>query len=242
MAALMFYEDVAALDRELHRDLKLRPLANLSFAAAAPAVPIVAGEFADVAREYPIAFLPRQRGGLLPVALTGTGDRRNLFVDAKGQWNARYVPAFVRRYPFVFAETGTDRLTVCIDETWPGFDEEEGEALFDADGEPSPMLQGVLDMLAGYQRQVAFTEGFAARLAAAGVLTEATAHADLADGRTLDLQGILVVDEAKFRALPDATIKEWFASGELGLVYAHLMSLGNLLELARRLPASAAPA
>lgn len=239
MTSLMFYEDVAALDRELHRDLKLKPLENLSFAATAPAVPIVAGEFADVAREYPIAFVPGRRGSLVPVALTGAGEPRNLFVDARGHWHARYVPAFVRRYPFVFAETGSDLLTVCIDETWPGFGEEEGEALFDAGGEPSAMLRGVLDMLAEYQRQVNFTEHFATRLAAAGVLKEAAAHADLSDGRTLDLQGIQVIDEEKFRALPDATLKEWFASGELGLVYAHLMSLGNLLELARRLPAAA---
>lgn len=236
MSALMFYEDVAVLNRDFHRNLKLKPLGNLAFAARVPAVPIVAGEFADIAREYPIAFLRAQRGGMLPVALTGAHAGQNLFVDAKGRWDARYVPAFVRRYPFVFAETGPDQLTVCIDETWPGFDEDEGEPLFDAAGAPSPLLKGVLDRLTEYQRQVALTERFAARLEAAGLLMEAAARADLVDGRKLALQGFMVVDEPKFRALPEATIKEWFASGELGLVYAHLMSLSNLLDLARRLP------
>jgi hypothetical protein len=52
------------------------------------------------------------------------------------------------------------------------------------------------------------------------------------------LKGFWIVDEARFRALPDATVKEWFVSGELGLIYAHLSSLGNLLELLRRQPAA----
>lgn len=237
MPALMFYEDVAVLDRALHRDLKLKPLENLAFAATAPAVPVVTGEFADVAREYPIAFLRAQGGGLLPAALTGAREGQNLFVDAQGCWNARYIPAFVRRYPFVFAATGDDRMAVCIDETWPGFGEDEGDDLFDATGEPSAMLKGVLAMLADYQRQITITEAFMARLAASGLLVEAAANAELGDGRHVALRGFMVVDEARFRALPDATLKEWFASGELALLYAHLLSLRNLLDLAKRLPA-----
>jgi len=236
MTSLMFYEDIAVLDRERHRDLKLKPLDNFGFAAAAPAVPIVVGEFVDVAREYPIAFQRDQHGGLLPVALTGTRVGTNLFVDARGQWNARYVPAFVRRYPFVFAETGTARMAVCVDETWPGFDEEQGDSLFDGTGKPTPMLNGVVAMLAEYQRQVVLTEAFMTQLAAADLMIEAAAHADLADGRNFALQGFMVVDENKFRSLPDDALRKWFASGELGLIYAHLMSLRNVLELARRLP------
>jgi len=240
MASLMFYEDVAVLDRNFHRNLKLKPVDNLSFAAAVPAVPIVTAEFVDIAREYPIAFLPVDHGGMLPVALTGARHGENLFVDGKGKWHARYVPAFVRRYPFVFSNSGTDSLTVCIDETWPGFDEEAGEALFDDEGGPTAMLDGILDMLSAYQREVAVTENFMTRLAAAGLLMSASARADLTDGRNVSLDGFFVVDEAKFRALPVNTLKEWFASGELGLIFAHLMSLRNLLELAHRLTARVA--
>lgn len=230
MASLMFYEDVAVLDRQFHRDLKLKPVDNLSFAAGVPAIPIVVGEFADVAREYPIAFLHGKHGSLLPVALTGMRDGENRYVDDRGKWHADYIPAFVRRYPFVFAETGTERLIVCIDETWPGFDEEEGEPLFDGGGEPTATLRGIFDLLADYQRQVALTENFTGRLAQAGLLVDAQAHA----GQAVAMLGFKVVDEAKFRAIPEATLKEWFGSGEIGLVYAHLMSLRNMRALARR--------
>ena len=33
---------------------------------------------------------------------------QNLYLDDAGKWTARYIPAFVRRYPFVFAQTGTE--------------------------------------------------------------------------------------------------------------------------------------
>jgi hypothetical protein len=99
-------------------------------------------------------------------------------------------------------------------------------------------LQEVLANLGEYERQAQFTSSFMKRLEASGVLVEANARAELA-GRSLAVRGFRVVDEARFRALPAATVQEWFASGELGLVHAHLISLGNLLQILNRQPANA---
>lgn len=236
MASLLFYKNVVALDREAHKSLKMRSAKDMNFCADATAVPIVAAEFVDVARECPIAFLHVPDGSPLPVALMGLPNGKNLYLDKKGKWSAPYVPAFIRRYPFVFAETGPDQLTVCIDRDFDGFDEAEGEPLFEAEGKPAPLLEQAMQMLTEYQRQSALTQAFTRRLSEAGLLTEVNADMRLNDGRSLSVPGLLVVDEARFRQIPEATLKEWFASGELALVYAHLMSLGNLLELVRRQP------
>ncbi len=236
MTTLLFYKNIVALDRVQHKLLKIRPARNMKFAGEATVLPIVVGEFFEVARQSPIAFLPLEDGSLLPVALVGLPGGKNLYLDDKGQWTAPYVPAYVRRYPFVFAETGPDQLTLCIDHDYEGFNEKEGVALFEEGGQPSALVQGALDMLSEYQRQNTLTQAFVNRLRAADVLIEASANASLSDGRSLSLQGLLVVDEKKFRAIADTTLKVWFDSGELGLVYAHLISLGNLLELLRRQP------
>lgn len=245
MSTLPFYQQVITLDRELHAKLKLRPLGNMAFAAGSPMVPLLCAEFAQAAREYPIAFLRNADQGWVPVALTGVPGGGNVYIDAEGQWNAQYVPAYARRYPFVFAETGPDQLTVCFDPSCPALNDAEGAALFDDSGEPSATLQEVVRLLSDYQRQAQLTQAFMARLLAADLLMDARAQADLGDGRSLALQGFWVVDEARFKALPEATLKDWFASGELGLVYAHLLSLANLLGLLRRqpqsLPSEAAP-
>ena len=236
MTTLLFYKNIVALDREQHKSLKIRPARHMKFAGEATVLPIVVGEFFEIARQCPIAFLRLEDQSLLPVALVGLPGGKNLYLDEKGQWNAPYVPAYVRRYPFVFAETGPDQLTLCIDHDYEGFNEKEGVALFEEGGKPSALVQGALDMLSEYQRQSALTQAFVQRLQAADILIQANANASLSDGRSLSLQGLLVVDDKKFRAIPEGTLKDWFASGDLGLVYAHLMSMGNLLELLRRQP------
>jgi len=238
-AAPLFYQRVVALDGHLHAKLKLSAPPDLKFSAGSPAVPLLSTEFTEAAREYPIAFLRGADGSLAPVALTGVPGGDNVYIDAAGRWNARYVPAYVRRYPFMFAQVSPDQLTVCIDAAYPGFNETDGTPMFDAGGEPSPMLKQIVANLSEHQRQSQLTEVFVRRLESAGLLMEASATANLNDGRRLALQGFWIVDEARFRALPDATLKEWFASGEIGLIYAHLLSLGNLLELLRRQPRAA---
>lgn len=235
MPAMMFYEKVATLDRLRHRDLRIRPLADQRFAARTAAIPVVVGEFVDVAREYPIVFARDTRGGISCVCLTGVREDHNLYLDAAGHWDARYVPAFIRRYPFVFGENGTDRFFLCIDEACPAFGS-EGDALFDDQGEPSAALQNVLKLLNEYQRQVAMTQAFLAKLQGADLLRERQMRANMPDGRAAAIDGFLVVDEERLRALPEATLKQWLEGGELALVYAHLFSLGNFIELARRQP------
>jgi hypothetical protein len=243
MTMLLIYQNAVALDRDYHRQLKLKATDNAGFAAAAHAVPLVAVEFGEAAHEYPIVFA---RGGaadgkpgeLLCYALTGTREGENLYLDAAGRWDADYVPAFIRRYPFVFAETGADQLTVCIDESFAGFNEAEGEPLFNAGGDPAPLLKGALELLTDYQQQVQRTSAFLQKLDAADILTPTQLQADFPDGRHALVEGMLVVDETRLKQLPPATVQEWFASGELGLIYAHLLSLGNLKRLAQRMVGS----
>jgi len=244
MTTLLIYQDTVVLDRGLHRRLKLKPQDNARFAAATHAVPLVAVEFSEAAREYPIVFARGaaegdKHGELLCYALTGTCEGENLYLDAAGRWNADYIPAFIRRYPFVFAQTGADQLTVCIDETYPGFDDNSGEPLFDEAGEPAALLRSALELLTDFQRQAQLTGAFLKKLDAADILMEAQMRADFPDGRHALVQGLLVVDEAKMKHLSSATVQEWLASGELGLIYAHLLSLGNLSRLAQRMPGSA---
>jgi hypothetical protein len=230
----LFYKSVVALDRQAHARLKVRPPDNFSFTADAPLVPLLTAEFAPIAREYPIVFMTDGSPDVIPVALTGMPQGKNVFLDKEGLWAARYVPAYVRRYPFVYVETAPEQFTVCIDSTSKFLNNDVGAPLFETNGEPSATLQETIKRLGEYQRVMILTKSFMQRLAAAKLLMEANAKADLPDGRSLMWRGFWIVDEKRFRDLPEATLKEWFASGELGLIYAHLLSLGNLGELLRR--------
>ena len=139
----LFYKSVVPLDRKAHARLRVRNSPNFLFAADAPLLPLLTAEFAPVAREYPIVFM-KDEGTVIPVALTGMPQGKNLFLDANGRWDARYVPAYVRRFPFVFAETAPEQYTVCIDTTSDLLDEKEGTALFESNGEPSAALNDTM--------------------------------------------------------------------------------------------------
>ena len=233
MSEMMFYERVVALNDQTHARLKVRPATSFAYAAKANSVPLLASEFFDAAREYPIVFA-RGEAGPVPAALLGLREAENLYVDREGKWDARYVPAFVRRYPFVPGKGPSGELLVCIDEASRCFDTEDGEALFVA-GKPGAQLEHAIKFLTEFHQAAAATELLGRRLQDLGLLRQADSVAQLNDGSQFRLNGLNVVDEAKLRALDRDTVQELFANGSLAVVYAHLMSLGNLGALVDRL-------
>ena len=235
MSDTVYYEKPVLLDRQKHRKRRVRPSTSFAFTRKANSLYLAGVEFAEACKEYAIVFTRTESGKVVPVAMLGLRGGENLFVDDADGWDARYVPAFVRRYPFVLAELPGQSLAVCIDEAYPGWNVAQGEPLFDADGNETPYLKNALEFLAQYQREHQRTEAFCRRLDEAGLLREMNARAQLADGRAFTVDGLLVVDEQKLFALPDATALAMFRAGELHLVSMHLASLSNLQRLVDRM-------
>ncbi|MEO5349156.1 MAG: SapC family protein [Magnetococcus sp. YQC-3] len=235
MKQLLFYEQPVALNKERHRAFKIdNKGANYSFAKLTNSVIITGMEFVHIAKEYPIVFA-KAGERIIPLALLGLRNDENLFINEAGQWDARYVPAFVRRYPFVLADSGDGNLAVCIDERFSGFNTETGIPLFDEKGEQAPLLENALRFLKEYQGQNQRTELFVNRIQELGLLTELTARAELAGGVKFSMGGLLVVEEKKLLEMDEKKALELFRSGEMGWIYAHLLSLSNMSRLAEML-------
>lgn len=242
MADAVYYEKPVALDRGKHRRLKVRATGSFAFAGKANSLYLAGVEFNEACKEFAIVFTRVGGGRTVPVAMLGLRSRENLFVDTEGKWDAGYIPAFVRRYPFVLAELpGRTDLAVCVDEAFAGLNATEGEALFDAAGHDTQFLRNALDFLGRYQAEYLRTEAFCQRLEQAGLLMEMNAKADLADGRSFTINGLLIVDEKKLLALPDATALALFRAGELHLISMHLLSLSNMQKLVDRMAARRSP-
>ena len=235
MSQQMYYEKPALLDREKHRTRRVKPTGGFGFARKSNSLYLAGAEFSEAGKEYPIVFTRPPNGKVVPVGVLGLRDQENLFVDTQERWMARYLPAFVRRYPFVLAEVPGQSLAVCIDEAYPGLSDTEGEALFDDKGQETPFLKQTLEFLTQYQREYARTEAFCKRLQDNDLLKETNARANLRDGRSFTLNGLLVVDEKKLLELPDATVLSMFRNGEMHMVSMHLASLSNIQLLADRL-------
>lgn len=239
MTSMIFYERAIALNRERHQDLKLQiNPQHFLFAANTNSVLLAASEFGEAVRDYAIVFVGQEGGPFTVAALVGLGDKENLMVDAGGAWeNGTYVPAFIRRYPFVLA--GSDEgesMTVCVDEAYKGLGTEQGEALFGADGVETAYLKNVIGFLSLFHSEMKRTGEFAARLAALGLLTSKVINIQNSASKQT-LEGLWVVDEDKLKALDDAQTLELVRSGDMALIHAHLLSLPNVTRLAGRLDA-----
>lgn len=236
MSTLLFYDNPVVLNSKTHLNLRIKPADDgLRFSGKTNSVLLAGIEFPEACKHFPIVFAKSAGKQVLPIALLGFRDQENLFVDAAGQWQGAYVPAYVRRYPFVLAKGAAGgELTVCIDESYAGFGADEGQALFHANGEPTDHLKGILAFLKDYQAQIERTGIFLRTLAELDLLTDVSANVNLPGGERYSLTGLMMVDERKLQRLPDAKLMRLFRSGELSWVYSHLISISNFNRLAGR--------
>lgn len=239
MSNFAFYKKVVALNSKIHRNLKFAVNeASFTFSCDTTAVLLAGVEFAEAAREYPIVFVRGQDRQMRPVALLGVREGENLFVDEQGKWDARYIPAFVRRYPFVMAEGGTQgQLVVCIDENCPALNVNHGELLIDAEGNLQPRMNEVMQFLQNFQQEFMRTELITRQLNELDLFIQQGARFDTNTGETFQLNDFYLIDEAKFGRLADDKLPQLFRSGALGLAYLHLASLGNMRKLLDRVSA-----
>jgi len=234
MTTLLFYQTPMPLNATTSPRRRVRPPhGDYRFAANTNAVPLAAVEFFDVAREYPIVFTDDEKP--YPVMLSGVRHQQNLLVGADGSWQGRYVPAFVRRYPFVLGERPDGRnFDVYIDEGYAGIDSDDGERLFNDAGSPTPYLQQTLEFLSQFQGKIERTTHFVARLKEQDLLVPRRLEVGRPGQPPSVLQGFRVVDEAKLATLDDAALLALARSGLLAWIHAHLMSLRNVAALAER--------
>jgi hypothetical protein len=234
----LFYGAPRPLDSRRHAGKRLRATNDLGFARRTNSIPLNGIEFLLAVKHYPIVFTASEPA--VPVAVVGLRERENLYIRPDGSWETgAYVPAYVRRYPFIFLEhAGGGQFTLCIDEGSGALSNEEGEPLFEGDA-AAPAALRARDFCSAFRAQAIATRAFADAVQAAGLLVENRAQVTLKDGRALGLSGFRVIDEGKFNALPDETILDWRRKGWLPLIYCHLISTSNWANLVDRAAAGA---
>jgi hypothetical protein len=239
MKQLLIYDQPVALNRTQHRHVRIKPsLTDFHFADKLNSVPLTVAEFADAARHYPIVFAGEPGSVTMPVALLGLTQAENLFVQADGRWETdAYIPAFLRRYPFVVAnQEQVDSFTVCVDKSFIS-DGDDAVALFDEGGADAPALAQAVKFLGDYQQAVERTRKFMQQLCESKLLIDKTIRVERQGQDTQSLKGFCVVDEERLQKLSGRAVDKLFRTGALGLVYVHLASLSSVSRLAWRMDA-----
>jgi hypothetical protein len=172
----------------------------------------------------------------MPAVILGLRGNENLYISNDGTWDARYIPAFVRRYPFVFSNTpDQQRFLLCVDEEFAGFNREgRGQRLFGDDGKPSSYVDNILKFLQEYQAQFLRTQSFCKKVEELGVLEPMQAQVELS-GERYSLTGFTAVSRTKLKEVSGEKLAELAKTDELELIYLHLQSMRNFTPLRDRL-------
>jgi SapC len=223
---LMIYETAIPVSHARHANWSVEVGTSYVFCENVNSVPLMAAEFASAAAEYVIVF-----GGtgdaVMPAAVLGVRPDQNVYVTSEGGWQAKYLPAFVRRYPFVFAprdDGGT--LTLCIDEAFPGFNRNgRGQRLFGDDGKPTGYVGNVLKFLQQFQSEFQHTQALCRKLKELNLFQSMQAQINLGSGERMALGGFSVVNRGLLKTLSAEVLAQMMKADELELIYTHLLSL-----------------
>lgn len=229
------YTKPVVLNSVNHKTLKVGPVKDYDFAKGFNSCIIVGQEFIEAAKFYPIVFsVSHDNENVSSVAILGINN--NLFVKEDGKWEDKaYIPAFIRRYPYILAEglTQDGSLTVCIDSEYSGFNANGGERLFTDDGQNTPALDRAIEFLRQYHSQHEITKAFINHLKELNVFKPIEANIRLASGEQFTVKNLMMVDEPVLYKLPDSELAQLVRRGYLAWVYAHLYSLANFNRIVR---------
>ena len=233
----LLYSGLEPLNRQAHGDKKMHRLDSIPAVNQAHAIPVTVDEFMLAGRFYPIIFSAGEQP--VPLALMGLHEGANTFFDADGMLVDRsvYVPAYLRRYPFMLARLteATDQLSLCFDPTSNAIgDFDDGEALFDGDN-PSQATNEILAFCEQFEQVGQRTGAFMSELQSMGLLMDGeVAIQPEGSEQPFVYRGFQMVDEAKFRDLRGDELRKMNQSGSLALVMAHLFSLSLVRDIFAR--------
>jgi hypothetical protein len=241
----LFYSSLEPLNATQHGKMKIRPVEKSPTIAQTHAIPVTVDEFGLAQRFYPIVFSIGDNP--IPIALMGLNEGVNVFLDADGRAvdPAIYIPAYIRRYPFLLARLNqdTDELSLCFDPSSGAIGEfDTGEALFDGD-QPSAATKAILEFCEQFETAGQRTSAFMEDLKKSGLLMDGEV-AIQPEGyeQPFIYRGFQMVDEEKLRELRGDELRKMNQNGMLPLIYAHLFSLTQMREVfSRQLAQGKAP-
>ena len=233
----LFYSQLEPLNLNQHGNMKIRTIEKAPMIANTHAIPATVDEFPLLQRHFPIIFSVGENP--VPLVLMGLTEGINVFLESDGRLkdSMLYVPAYMRRYPFLLARLRpeTDELSLCFDPSSGAVgDFEDGEPLFDGD-QPSQATKAILQFCEQFEAAGQRTGAFVQELKASGLLMDGeVAIQPEGAPQPFIYRGFQMVDEEKLKNLRGDELRKMNQSGMLGLIFAHLFSLTQIREVFSR--------
>lgn len=197
-------------------------------------VPLGIGEVYEACKDYPILFTKNQEGDWLAIALLGYNDK-NVYLDENRRFKkGKYLPAFLRRYPFALAQNEDKKgFSLGIEEeALEALNESNKErALFKEDKTPSDLTKNTLDFLVRFQGELQACNALVKELETWELLVEQSANVLDEEGKTHTINGFFTINEEKLGHLSEKKKLDIYKKGATPFMTAHLISLSNIRRL-----------
>ena len=230
----LFYQALEPLSSEAHANFKVRQSDSAQFLVGQHAIPVTVDEFTLVQRHMPIVFTVGDDA--VPIALMGMNEGVNVFISDDGKLTdpTIYVPAYIRRYPYMLARLSPDAqdLSLCFDPTTDTLGAfEDGIPLFE-DGKPTELVQNILTFNESFEQAGARTANFMKDLKELDLLMdgEITIQPEGAE-QPFVYRGFQMINEEKLNELRGDQLRKIHKNGLLPLLYAHLFSLSLMRDI-----------
>jgi len=226
---------IKAINSGAHSKLKVKNNPSYFQSKNKHFAPVVVQEFMSASQEFPIVFIKdAETGRFNVVALLGLKPGENLFFDEK-KWQGNYVPKALTLYPFLIHQAeGEDRSLLCFDEDSPLVNDTSGDALFDENGVQNKWLTAKGESVVDYVEKSEITQQFIKMLLDKGLLSSQTLNLKLEGQEEYTLGGLYVIDEQKLNNLSDNDYLELRKTGALPAIYASILSMQRINNLAQR--------
>ncbi|MEI9906380.1 MAG: SapC family protein [Asticcacaulis sp.] len=195
---VLFYKNPEPLTPETHGSMGISAVpAPHAFVAETNVVPLTVAEFPAASLSFPIVFIG---DNYMPVAAMGLSSGQNVFVSPEGTFKSdAYLPAFARRYPFVFAnDESQDRMILCVDTQAPMVKTSNPDVPFFEGGKASAYVEKRHAVLLGLRK----------RAPPHGILRQAAARSEPAErgAKPSTVRKIRTVRPANRRRSPNISL------------------------------------
>jgi len=228
----LFYRNIVPLNRDHHRGFRIDTRSDrFAFARNSHVIPALVDEFVAASVNIPIVFTIGAPE-FVPVFLVGLRTNVNALVSNDGQWGGDYIPAYVRRYPFIIGDVPGAEPLACVDEA-ATIQHDGSVPLFDEEGRETPALIERIQFANEYLRSAQRNTDFVKLLTELNLFRTVSIDVKLPGGDGLSIQGFMTVDAEKLDRLSEEAFARVRSSGFLAPIYAHLASL-NCVDRIRR--------
>jgi len=221
------YKKLVVLDKNNHKDLRVKAMSDLNFAKGTAFIPVVANEVTSVGSSFPVVFSTGKQPSLITLVSLGG---ESLAINPQGKWLSSYVPSFLRKYPFSLSSTqeNPNQKIILIDEESDLVSTSEGNPLFTEESEQSPTLENAVKFLTFHENQTVITQNIVQAIVESGILEEREISVGEGEEKQVLVNGFSVIDREKLNALSDDILADWVRKGVMNMIEAHIQSLEHI--------------